>query len=613
MCGICGYVGDVQPAQLEAMTEAIRHRGPDDAGLHVEDGVGIGHRRLSIIDVAGGRQPMSNKDGDVWIAYNGEVYNYRDLKHRFLGDYEFRTHSDTEVILHLYQEFGDRCVEMLDGMFAFVIWDRRKRRLLLARDRFGIKPLYYAETPQGLVFSSEVKSFLAGRLIEPRVNKHAVDLFLGFRYVPGSATMFEGVKKLEPGHVATYENGSLQLRRYWNLEYGPKRALSKGEATERFTELMSEAVEARLMSEVPLGAFLSGGLDSSFVVALMSGQVSSPVQTFTAALGGGWHDESGHAELVADHLQTEHHVLPVPSEASQALRRIVWHLDEPLADPAVVPTYMLSQLTRRHVTVVLTGEGADELLAGYDKYKAVLYGGRMRRWLGGAPARPLAALANGRVTFRRLAEFAAERDDVLAYEALTAVFNAGEKAALLGPALRETAGDEPYRETLRAHLGGGLSQLDRLMDLDIGTWLPEDVLLKVDKMSMAHGLEARVPFLSHRVAEFLARLEDPLKLKRLEEKHLLRQAMKPLLPPSIVKRRKHGFTVPIHTWMSESLRPVADAAFSRKRIEALGYWDFSYVQGLLQRDLNNSYYRRQFWALLIFDVWHRLFLEGEPV
>ena len=596
------------------MARTLAHRGPDDEGFLNEPPVGLGHRRLSIIDVESGHQPLSNEDGTVWIVYNGEVYNHDDLRRRYLSDHKLRTHCDTEVIVHLYEEFGDRCVEYLRGMFAFAIWDKKRHRLLLARDRFGIKPLYYVRTRHGFAFASELKALVEAGCVDTEVNKDAIEPYLTFRYVPGSQTMLKGVRKLEPAHLMVVGQGQLDIRRYWSLGYAKEEGQTEEYYGEKLTEGLREAISIRLMSEVPLGAFLSGGLDSSFVVGLMSELKSDPVSTFTASLEGGWHDEADFAQLVASHFGTDHHPLKVRADASDILPKIIWHLDEPLGDAATVPTYLLSQLTRDYVTVVLTGEGADELLAGYDKYKAFKYGSVVRKLIGGPYLKAAAQLVARTIHGERLFGFMSNRNDVDAYLDLVSVYTWEEKQRLAGPELdflrskgarQATSGawfDDFSRET---------DVLDRLQQLDIDTWLPNDVLLKVDRMSMAHSLEARVPFLDHEFAQFLTSIPNRYKLRGLREKYILRKAMRPLVPREIVGRRKHGFTVPIQRWMKGELKAVVGAALSRPRLEELGYWHPTFVGQLLKRDLNNEYYRRQLWVLVVFDMWHRIFIEGE--
>jgi len=612
MCGIAGFVGDFSEQELRAMTRLLVHRGPDDEGYYRDGQVGLGHRRLSIIDIATGQQPMSNEDGTVWIAYNGEVYNFRQLRAQYLSAHEFKTASDTEVILHLYEEFGEDCLDHLRGMFAFAIWDKPRRKLFLARDRFGIKPLYYAETPRGLAFASECKALLGAGIVSPEVRLEAMPAYLTFRYVPGAMTMFRGIDKLEPACSLVVERGKTRRRKYWSLDFTKDEGRSVQSYADRLTELLEESISLRLISEVPLGAYLSGGLDSSFIVGLMSRLQTEPVDTFTVSLDGRWHDESRFARIVADEFSTRHRELKVTSEALTILNQVTWHLDEPLGDAATIPTFLMSELTRRHVTVVLSGEGADELLAGYDKYKAVLYGGRLKHLLGTWPFACGRSLASG-ITTQRVLQFLATRDPAAAYLSLASVFTDEEQARLCGPLLQPVIANGHAHDIVSGVLGkecDELDPLDRLMALDLETWLPNDVLLKNDKMTMAHSLEARVPFLDHVLAEYLASIPSRLKLKWFKEKYVLRRAMQPLIPREVVRRKKHGFTVPISHWMEHSLRPLVRRLLARERVEADGLWNHSFLEQLMAGDLSNQYRRRQLWTIVTFELWRDVFINN---
>jgi len=613
MCGISGFWGDFDDDDLRRMNAMLAHRGPDDEGYYRDGPVGLAHRRLSIIDTAGGHQPLSNEDGSVWISYNGETYNFRELRRSHLASHSFSTRSDTEVVVHLYEEFGERCVDYMRGMFAFAIWDSRRRRLFIARDRFGIKPVYFTETPDGFAFASEIKALLQLPDVDRKVNLEALDSYLTFRYVPGDQTLFAGIRKLEPGHYLSVENGRTALRQYWDISF--ERGKDRGErayATE-LRDRLSEAIRLRLISEVPLGAYLSGGLDSSFIVALMSRIQSEPVDTFTVGLSGKWHDESAHAELVAKDCETRHHLLPVRADAAPVMSRVVWHLDEPMADAATIPTYLMSELTRTHVTVILSGEGADELLAGYDKYKLMHYG----RLAAVPPVRALAAAGlhwpGLGISPRRGLSLLSPRNLADAYLNLTSVFDGEEKAKLLSPELRREASHEGTRDLVARLLdtpSPAADLLDRIAYLDIKTWLPNDVLLKNDKMTMAHSLEARVPFLDHEFAEFAASIPNRYKLKWLREKHILRCAMRGVVPEPIIRRRKHGFTVPVSDWMSGELRPIVDELLAPSRIRAMGFWNSDYIEQLRRRDHGVEFYRRQLWTIVTFEMWYRVFFEN---
>lgn len=618
MCGISGFVGRFDQDLLSRMSGVMAHRGPDDAGIYFKENTGLAHRRLSIIDLAGGHQPISNEDDTVWIIFNGEVYNFMSLRKKYLNTHKFKTRSDTEVILHMYEEFGEGLVNYLRGMFAFAIWDENKQKLLVVRDRFGIKPLYYAETEKGLLFASEMKAILETGAVDREVDKQALNSYLTFRYVPGSRTMIAGIKKLEPGHLCTFQENKLTISQYWDLDFNKEENRSEAYYADKLTDLLKESIDIRLISEVPLGAYLSGGLDSSFMIGLMSQLVDQPVKTFTAGFQGGWHDESPYAAIIAEKFKTDHHPLKTDADAVAILEKVIWHLDEPLADAATIPTYLLSQLTRKYVTVVLSGEGSDELLAGYDKYKMMLYRQNMAPFLFTPLFSALGHLFSANIKFQRGFEFLGSKENLAqTFLGMSAVFTTAEKKRLLGPELRELNGYEDEAAILATKCldpeekGGDL--LDRLMYLDVKTWLPNDVLLKNDKMTMAHSLEARVPFLDHKFAEFLMTIPSRLKLKRFSEKHILRRAMQGLVPNEIIKRKKHGFTVPIAEWMQNGLKGYVAELINEKSISKSGHWDYAYLKNLMRQDLNNAFYRRQFWAIVTFEIWHRIFIQNRLI
>lgn len=616
MCGISGFSGDFPENFLHKMNDIMVHRGPDDSGIYCNKNTGLAHRRLSIIDLAGGRQPMSNEDDSIWITYNGEVYNFQKLRKKYLSSHTFKTRSDTEVILHLYEEFGEKCIDHLRGMFAFAIWDEKKRKLFIARDRFGIKPLYYAQTSRGFIFASELKALLETDSLARKVDKEALNLYLTFRYVPGSRTMIDAIKKLEPGHYLVYQDGKITITQYWDLNFQKDENQTEQDCSRALTDILREAIDLRLISEVPLGAYLSGGLDSSFMVGLMSQLMRKPVKTFTAGFEDGWHDESPYAATVAEKFATDHRLLRTNPDAVSVLEKVVWHLDEPLGDAATIPTFLLSKLTRKYVTVILSGEGADELFAGYDKYKVLYYSDKYSSLFCSPLFSFLGRLFANNIKLQRGFDLlASQKETAQTYLNLVSVFSEQEKAELFGQELTglKSAADAPLK-LVEKYLQYGEKKgdyLDRLMYLDIKTWLPNDVLLKNDKMTMAHSLEARVPFLDHKFAEYVMTIPTRLKLKGLSEKYILRKAMQGLVPKSITKRRKHGFTVPLAQWMQGELRKVVDTLFSPERIREKGFWNYQAIEKLRQKDLANPFYRRQFWTMVSFELWHRIFIEDE--
>jgi asparagine synthase (glutamine-hydrolysing) len=621
MCGIAGFVGTWDENTLVGMKKMLRHRGPDDNGhFHDPDaGIGLAHTRLSIIGVETGHQPLTNADGSVVVNFNGEIYNYRDLRRDLEAKgYEFRTESDGEVIPHLYNELGNGFISKLRGMFSIALWDNKRRKLLLVRDRFGIKPLYFMENSRGLIFASEIKAILSTEVVED-LDPQAMRWYLSFRYVPEDLTMFAGIRKLLPGHFLEFTPEHVSVQRYWQLEATHDLSSRSDEAiADELKSRLAEAVDMRLMSEVPLGSFLSGGLDSSSIVGLMSQISKTPVQSFSFGVGSGWHNESHFAELVAKHFGTEHRALSGDCGDPETLKDSIWHLDEPLGDMAIIPTYLLSKLTREHVTIALTGEGADELLGGYDKYKALIAARRLRGLSWAAKAgESVAGLSRGPGFRRALRCVARSGDFADAYMSLVSVFDESEVKSLLTPELAaRLKNTEPATAVIERILKDRTEMplLDQLMHIDIETWLPNDVLLKADKMSMAHSLEARVPFLDHEFAEFCASIPPRLKIRWLKEKYILRQAMKGLVPDEIRRRRKHGFTVSLKPWLNDDgATGLIPETLSASRLQDRGWFDGGVVQQLTGGNLDNPFTRRQVFSLLMAEQWATTFLDNHQL
>ena len=604
-------VGAPDPRVLRRMMGALKHRGPDGEGTSCDERAALGHVRLAVIDPVGSPQPIADEDSRLHLIVNGEIYNYRDLRRDLTArGHRFATGGDSETILHLYQERGEGCVEALLGMFAFALWDARADRLVLARDRLGIKPLFYAETADGLVFASELKAVLVHPAVRKEIDPEALDLYLTFRYVPGPRTIVRGVFKLPPGHTLVYAGGRLTLRRYWGVPptdggAGPRgRKRSDAEVVDRLRGLLSESVRARLVSDVPLGAYLSGGLDSSLIVSLMSCAAASPIKTFSVGFREEGFDESAAAEKVARHCRTDHRQLVCEREASLAeLPRILWHLDEPVADAAAIPTFQMARVTKEHATVVLTGEGADELFAGYSHYRFQVWTDAAARLL-----RPLGLLGGA----ARWARFARGLNDpTAAWLALRSVFTEEERRALLLPE-RCCAGEGPAEALVADHVGRTrrADLLSRLLAFDLRTWLPDDLLVKVDRMTMAHAVEARVPFLDHRLVEYMAGVPSRLKIQGARSKPLLRAVARPLLPPSTVRRRKRGFAVPVGRWLHDGA--LAAALLGRESIERRGLFRFEAVEPLVRRRRHTFFSRRQLWTLITLEIWCRAMLDADP-
>ncbi|MBI3466160.1 MAG: asparagine synthase (glutamine-hydrolyzing), partial [Planctomycetes bacterium] len=553
MCGIAGGVWTSfgQPIEqdvLDRMTDVLRHRGPDGRGVYRKDhsdgsGVALGHRRLSIIDLAGGGQPLSNEDDTVWITFNGEIYNYRELRPDLeQKGHRFRTDSDTEVIVHLYEQYGVDCLERLNGMFAFAIWDERRRRLFLARDRAGEKPLLYYAPPGRLLFASEIKSLLQAPGTPREMDPMALDAYLTFGYVPHPRTMFTGIAKLPPAHYAMFENGRLEIRRYWSVDYGRESHACPEDLREQLRAALSESVRLRMRSDVPLGAFLSGGIDSTSIVGLMR-EHSDRVKTCTIGFPVDGYDESGYARIAAEHLGTEHHELQVQPDSLGMLPQLVWHFDEPFADSSAIPTYFVSQATRRHVTVALTGDGGDELFAGYPRYRTVESLGafdRLPDWLRGLTANRLWNHLPGtkeRSFGRRLRyrmETLHEPPD-RRYSHWVSIFPPRSKVGLYTPELLDSIGGSDAAAFVADAMGraSGRSPGTRARLADLVTYLPCDLLPKVDITSMACALECRAPFLDHRVIELAASLPFNLLCNGFGEKPFLTGTLPDLIPPPL--------------------------------------------------------------------------------
>jgi len=609
MCGICGVLGRADTSVLRRMTETMVHRGPDDEGVYTADGIGLGVRRL-----------IANEDGSIVVVFNGEIYNHRELRARLETEgHRFTTRTDTEVLVHLYEEYGDAAVHLLQGMFALALWDAKRRRLLLARDRLGIKPLYYTEANGSFLFASEVKALLEHPEVHASADLQALDLYLTFRYVPGPGTLFHAIKKLPPGHLLTVEDGRVTVRRYWELVLGDYQpGVNLDEAVEEFGRLFHETVRRHLISDVPIGMLLSGGLDSSAVAATMAAEQGRPIVTFTVGFDlPGTHNELAEARVVAQHLGTDHHELVLTPDAAELLPGLVRSLDEPVADPAVLPTYLICKFARQTVPVVLTGEGGDELLGGYPRYTWFARAQRLQRllprWLREGVLLPLGQVAPLSARYKTaLDNLLAERDDVSRHLHWIAGLDPALKSELLSPALRNAIRPNGSEAVLAPYLGNAASTTEvvhRLMALDMHTWLVDDVLTKMDKMSMAVSVEARVPFLDHGLVEFVASVPLAVKLKH-GAKTLLKHAAAPLLPPSTIRRRKHAFQIPLDQWVSGPLLGFTRDILLDPRARARGWFDPKRVEALLGHNGRApSRDGQSVWTLLCLELWAREFLD----
>jgi asparagine synthase (glutamine-hydrolysing) len=618
MCGIAGIFdmagGPVHAEEVRSMCAAIVHRGPDGEGTYLGQGVGLGMRRLSIIDLETGDQPVRNEDGSAWVVFNGEIYNYRELRADLEArGHRFYTHTDTEVIVHLYEERGVACVEALRGMFAFAVWDERAGQLLLARDRLGIKPLYYGCVGDRLVFGSELKALLALPEVRRSVDWKAFAHFLTFLSTPADQSILSGIRKLPPAHVLVARVGAEpRVSRYWDVSFAPERGRSEEWFVERLRELLHESVGMHLVSDVPLGAFLSGGIDSSTVVATMAAHMAEPVKTFSIGFADADFSELVHARRVAEAFQTDHHELVLEPGSLDVLDDLVWHLDEPFGDSSAIPTYMVSRLAAQHVTVALSGDGGDELFAGYERYtvekreRAWRFVPRPLRQLMSGTLSALPMRVRGRNYLRHVALPGIER-----YLDAGSLFRREEIGGLLSPEIRELVADYDPWEEARRHLRGRRGHwLSALQSLDLKTYLPLDILTKVDRMSMAHSLETRVPLLDHKLVEFAATVPPEMQLRGTTTKYLLKRAMRSTLPDSILHRPKQGFAVPLARWFGggfeERLREVLLSDTARRR----GIFDVAAVEHRLAHGRRDGGLGLDLWTLLSFELWCRSFLEG---
>jgi len=636
MCGIAGKLyfdpqGRVEEPLLRRMCRALAHRGPDDEGIYTSGPVGLGHRRLSIIDLsAAGHQPMSNDDGSVWITFNGEIYNFLELRRDLeQAGVRFRSHCDTEVLLKLYEARGTDCLKSLRGMFAFAIWDARQRLLFMARDRLGVKPLFYRADDRGLVFASELKALLQDPEVARVVDPVAIHHYLTYQYIPGPRCAFEGVRKLPPAHYLLCRNGKVEIHRYWKLAHAPKHEVrTEAQLRDLEEELrvrLEDAVRCRLVSDVPLGAFLSGGIDSSAVVAMMSRHMGRPVKTFSLGFAEDHYNELPAARIIADRFQTEHTEFHMNVDAVDMVPALVRSYDEPFSADSAIPTYLLSKLARSHVTVILNGDAGDENFAGYDRHIANDLATRLRgisTILGSRAARAmLEAIPHGpgpqdlrwrlKRFIRRLGQSPGARN-----AGWQSRFGPAEKAHLYAESFnRRVAGIDTHALLFaRYREAEAVDFLDQVLYSDVTTYLPDCLLVKVDIATMANALEARSPFLDHTLMEFAARIPTRLKIRNGHSKWILKRALKGVLPEEILGRRKMGFNLPLDAWLRGGLEEMArDLLLSRRSLER-GYFSPAYVRQILDDHLAGRWnWHIEIWTLMILELWHREFVDIDPV
>ncbi len=627
MCGIAGQIAldpttRLDESDVRPMCDVIVHRGPDDQGFHVDGPLAMGMRRLSIIDLAGGHQPLFNEDGTIAVIQNGEIYNFRELREELeRKGHRFATHSDTEAIVHLYEEYGTAFVEKLRGMFAIAIWDAPKRRLLLARDRLGIKPLYYGKANGRLLFGSELKSLLAAGL-DRTIDPQALHDYLTLTHIPAPATIFRDARKLPPGHRMIVENGNTTIERYWNLDLTPDSSLANEQtALEAVRDAVDDAVRSHLVSDVPLGVFLSGGVDSATLVACMRKFHTGELKTFSIGFEEKTFSELDRARIAAKKYETDHHELVVTPDAAALVPELVSSFDEPYADSSAIPVLCVSRLAREHVTVALSGEGGDEIFAGYKTYSATVLAGWYRRMVPSPARRLLAAMvgqlpvSHGKVSFDYMAKrfvAGADRDPLEAHLSWKAILDEDAK--------REVYASPPQgvEETLRLYREAA-SDVDRndllaqLLAIDTRIGLESDMLVKADRMTMAVSLEGRVPLLDHPLVELVARIPSRLKMKRQQKKFLLRKAMEDRLPHETLHGPKQGFNVPIPSWIVGPLRERVHDTLAPDRIRQTGFFDPDAVQRLIRaHESKERDHSRDIWTLLMFQSWYDALSQSTP-
>lgn len=624
MCGIAGKLNftrkPVAESTIARMCDAIIHRGPDDSGILCDRYVGLGARRLSIIDLARGHMPMSNEDESIWIVYNGEIYNFLELRQELIrSGHQFATRTDTEVIIHLYEQYGVDCLQYLNGMFAFAIWDQHRQRLFLARDRLGQKPLCYALMPWGLSFASEIYALLQDAAIPRELDYEALDLYLTLMYVPSPLTIFKAIRKLRPAHYLVWENNQVSIKRYWDIPYGTKRDITEEEAAEELRFLLKDAVRRRLISDVPLGAFLSGGIDSSVIVALMSELLTEPVKTFSIGYTSKAQDELQYARQVARRYETDHHEFVVKPQLVDILLKLSRHYGEPFGDESAVATYYVSQLARQSVTVALSGDGGDEAFGGYLRCISALHPLKLvpsylqdglRSWvhnmrrsdvrhaLGALKGTTLGIISTLRELNHPLLAFA---------NRMTFLSSSMRQRLYSDDLLRQLNIDGvPWMVRSLSTDKKHWDVLDKMFYLDQSIYLPDDILVKVDIASMANSLEVRCPILDYRLVELSASLPPQMKIQSGETKRIFRRAFADLLPYEILIRKKKGFSIPIDEWMRDGLYPMAVNLLTDKSARERGLFNQAWIEEMLNRHKNGvGNYARQLWLLLNFEIWCR--------
>ncbi len=627
MCGICGivYRNHERPVDriiVKRMCDVISHRGPDDEGFYIHQNVGLGMRRLSIIDLVTGAQPIYNEDKTIAIVFNGEIYNHQELRRELESrGHAFKTHADTEVIVHAYEEYGTECPNKLNGMFGFAIWDQHKKRVFLARDRIGIKPLYYYVDHTRLVFGSELKSIMQIPDIPRAVEPKALDTFLTFEYIPSPFSIFKNIFKLPPGHWASYQNGQINIQQYWSFNYKAADQ-SEHDFCDELRNILEDAVRIRLMSDVPLGAFLSGGLDSSTIVAMMTRNSSEQVKSFSIGFDESSYNELPFARTIARHFDTEHYEEIITPDITRLTERILHQLDEPFGDFSVFPTLLVSEMARKYVTVVLSGDGGDELLGGYDTYLAQRVAQKYNRLPAFVRKCAIEPVINslpptekkkGLINKAKRFTEGTRLPDNLQHVRWMIFLQQAEKELLYSNSFAKSLNGYDSHGFIEEQFLNVTSDnpLDQQEYVDIKTYLVDNILVKVDRMSMAASLETRVPLLDHRFVEFAARIPAHMRIRDKKTKYILKKAMQGILPQSILDRGKEGFSIPIKNWMKQELKPLMTDALSEKNVREKGFFSPQYVQRLIKEHLaNRENHSHRLWALMVFHLWYDFYMKS---
>ena len=629
MCGIFGIAStNLGSVPLKELTDTLSHRGPDDSGYYLDSNVGLGHRRLSIIDLEGGHQPVFNEDRTKCIVFNGEIYNFLDLREKLIvSGHRFATKSDTETILHAYEEWGDQCVEHLRGMFAFAIWDKEQKRLFVARDRLGIKPLFYAEHKGKFYFSSEMKAILADSAFPRDMDEMALVSYFTLSYIPAPLTIFSKIRKLLPGHTLTWQDGRVSIKKYWDLQFIPDRGKSEDDFIRGFMDIFQESVKSHLISDVPLGAFLSGGVDSSAVVAMMSQSVLSPVNTFSIGFGGnsgGYLDERIYAKMVAERYNTNHHEYEVIPTPDGLIEKIVRSFDEPFADDSTIPSYFVCKIARENVTVALSGLGGDELFAGYERY----LGFRLRSYYSMIPrfvrnnlisriVRSLPERTDGHYTVNHIKRFvrAGSLPPDKCYMGYLSMLGSDLKTSFFSDPDRFNRHHDACSDLILSYFNSpnvhdGSDSINKALYCDIKTYLPEDILAVTDRMSMYHSLEVRVPFIDHKLMELCATITSEIRMKVLKKKYLLKKAVSRLLPEEVINHRKQGFVGPTTRWLQTDLKTYVLDTLSEKNLKKHGFFNSSIINRLLGEHFSGKeIHDKLILALVMFQKWFDIYIE----